>query len=176
MSKATDSGEPPRPRARRGQPDLQRYVQEHGVEAELIELDVPTPTVAAAAAALGVSQSLIVKSILFIAEPDSAVLALAPGPRQIAKRAIARWLGMGEDRIRLATPAEALRICGYEVGSVPPIGHGPELPVCLDRSLMDLDQVYAGGGAVNSLLRIAPGEIKRAARAVLLDLASESSS
>ena len=49
--------------------DLTRFIQQQGIVAELVLLDTETPTVQAAAAAVGVAPEQIGKSILFMAVP-----------------------------------------------------------------------------------------------------------
>lgn len=154
----------------RGPADLRAFMDQAGIQGMIIELPVETPTVAAAAQALGVPVDAIVKSILFIIEPDEAVLAVAPGRRRVSISAIAAWLGTSRTRIRLASPEEALQLCGYQVGAVPPFGHQRELPVCMDRALIEMREIYAGGGSLNSLLKIDPAEIARVTRADYLEL------
>ena len=45
---------------------LARFIAEHGIAAEIVPVAVETPTVPAAAAALGVSTAQIIKSLLFM--------------------------------------------------------------------------------------------------------------
>lgn len=155
----------------RGPADLRAFMDQAGIRGMIIELPVETPTVAAAAQALGVPEDLIAKSLLFLIEPDQAVLAVAPGPRRVSTSAIAAWLGTNRKRIRLASPEETLQLCGYQVGAVPPFGHPRQLPVCMDRALLGMQEVYVGGGGLNSLLKIDPAEIARVTRADYLELA-----
>ena len=51
-----------------GSDDLAQYISNCGIQAELVHLAVETPTVTAAAEAVGVSPEQIFKSLLFIAE------------------------------------------------------------------------------------------------------------
>lgn len=153
-----------------GPEDLRAFMGQARIEGTIIDLPVATPTVAAAARALGVPEDTIVKSLLFVIEPDQAVLAIAPGPQRVSTSAIAAWLGTSRKRIRLASPQDALQFSGYEVGTVPPFGHRRKLPVCMDRALLEMREVYAGGGGQNSLLRIDPAEIARITGAEYLEL------
>jgi prolyl-tRNA editing enzyme YbaK/EbsC (Cys-tRNA(Pro) deacylase) len=158
--------------------DLQTFMTAHQVEGEILQLDMPTPTVEAAAQAAGVRPEQIVKSILFrVEDPFTAqgfqpVLAIACGTAYVERRAIAAYYGVGRKRVKLASPEEVLAISGYEVGAMPPFGHRQPLPTLLDRRVLDLTQVYAGGGAENALVRLDPRDITRLSAAVVMDLSA----
>ncbi|WP_420644843.1 hypothetical protein [Candidatus Leptofilum sp.] len=49
---------------------LQRFIDEAGIEAKILFLEVDTPTVQAAAVALNVAPEKIVKSVLFVADGE----------------------------------------------------------------------------------------------------------
>jgi prolyl-tRNA editing enzyme YbaK/EbsC (Cys-tRNA(Pro) deacylase) len=63
-----------------------------------------------------------------------------------------------------------MEITGYPVGAVPPFGQRQRLPVLIDRRVMAQSEVYAGGGAIDTLLKVTPKEIVRVTGAVELDL------
>ena len=46
-------------------------------------------------------------------------------------------------------------------GAVPPFGHKQPLPTLLDPGILSLPVLYAGGGDLNAMLRIAPAELQR---------------
>jgi prolyl-tRNA editing enzyme YbaK/EbsC (Cys-tRNA(Pro) deacylase) len=122
-----------------------------------------------AAQAVGTRPERIVKSILFLID-GHPVLAITCGTLPIERRAIAGRYGVGRKRVKLAAPQAVLEVSGYEVGAMPPFGHRQPLPTLLDRRVLDLPEVYAGGGAENALLRLDPGDLLRATRAKVIDL------
>jgi prolyl-tRNA editing enzyme YbaK/EbsC (Cys-tRNA(Pro) deacylase) len=65
----------------------------------------------------------------------------------------------------LADAPTVLDLTGFPVGTVPPFGHKTRLRTLIDAGVLAQSEVYAGGGAIDALLRIAPGEIVRAANA-----------
>jgi Cys-tRNA(Pro) deacylase len=144
-------------------------MQGHSIQGEILHLDVPTPTVETAAQALGTQPEQIVKSILFIVD-DQALLAITCGTHLVERRAIADLYGVGRKRVKLASPGRVQEITGYEVGAMPPFGHRQPIPTLLDRRVLDLPMVYAGGGAENVLLRVNPEEITRVTGASVMDL------
>jgi Cys-tRNA(Pro) deacylase len=149
--------------------DLQSFMIAHGIPGEILHPGAPTPTVEAAARALGVTHEQIVKSILFLVN-EQPVLVITCGTGHVDQRAIAARYGVGRKRVKLATTEEVLAISGYEVGAMPPFGHHHPLPTLLDRRVLDLPEVFAGGGAENALVRLDPQEIVRASHAEVMDL------
>lgn len=149
--------------------DLEGYMQSQAIPGEILHLDMPTPTVDAAAQAVGADPGQIIKSILFTVD-EKPVLVIACGKSTISRRAIADLFGVGKKRIKLASPEIVLAVSGYEVGAMPPFGHRQPLPTLIDSRVLDLPEAYAGGGAENALLRLDPQEILRSTGAKVLDL------
>jgi len=149
--------------------DLNAYMQAHAIPGEILSLDVPTPTVEAAAQAVSAEPEQIIKSILFLVD-SHPVLAIACGTSNIGRRLIAELYGVGKKRVKLASPELVLEISGYEVGAMPPFGHRSPLTTLIDRRVLDASEAYAGGGAENALLRLDPQEILKVTEAKVLDL------
>jgi prolyl-tRNA editing enzyme YbaK/EbsC (Cys-tRNA(Pro) deacylase) len=153
--------------------DLADFIVRTGVAAELVPMDVETPTVPAAAAALGVAPAQIIKSLLFLVR-DEPVLVIACGDATVDRRALTDRYAVGKKQIKLAGADAVLAVLGYTVGGVPPFGHTSAVPVLLDRSVQAWDVVYGGGGDDHTLLRIAPQELARITRADWIDLEARS--
>ena len=149
--------------------DLQAYMRQHAIEGEILRLNVPTPTVEAAARAVGTTPDQIVKSILFLVGGEP-VLTVTCGLGKVDRRAIAALYGVGRKKVKLASPDIVLDLTGYPVGAMPPFGHRCPLPTLLDQRVLEHDEVYAGGGAENALVRLVPQDILRATQARVLDL------
>jgi Cys-tRNA(Pro)/Cys-tRNA(Cys) deacylase len=149
---------------------LERCIADGTVNAELVEPGVPTPTVSAAAAALGVAESHILKSLLFVAPDESVVLAVACGASRVDSDRLASV--HGHRRLRLAPPEVVLSRTGYPAGGTPPVCHTTPIDVVVDSAVMEVETAFAGGGRINALLRIEPGEIVRVARAAVADITS----
>jgi len=142
--------------------DLEAFLRANGVAGEMVPVAEHTPTVEAAAQVMGVSVEQIVKSVLFLLEAPGAeaqaVLAV------LAVLVIANGLGRVDDKrvaahTGVARAAEVLALTGYPVGAVPPLGHATRLRILIDPAVLAQPEVYAGGGAIDALLRIKPAEI-----------------
>jgi prolyl-tRNA editing enzyme YbaK/EbsC (Cys-tRNA(Pro) deacylase) len=150
------------------------YLQEHGLSGEIVTLPEPTPTVEAAARAAGTTVDRICKSVLFLANGEP-LLVITSGTARVDYKRLADHVGLSRKRLKLADAETVVAVTGYPVGTVPPFGHKTRLRTLIDVGVLSLPEVFAGGGAIDTLLRITPAEIVRAARAEAVDVrASES--
>lgn len=148
---------------------LARFIKDHQIKAEIVHLADETPTVEAAAAAVGVLPEQIGKSVLFLAA-GQPILVIANGTTRIAYKQLADFLGISRRQLKLANPQEVLEITGYPVGTVPPFGHPIELRTLMHTAVLEQSQIYVGGGAINALVRINVAELQRVAKPVLVPL------
>ncbi|HMM43197.1 MAG TPA: YbaK/EbsC family protein [Thermomicrobiales bacterium] len=142
------------------------------IDARLIEPGVPTPTAPDAAAALGVEPGQIIKSLLFTDGDGGVVLAILSGASRVDRARLAATTG--HRRLKMAPADVVLARTGYPAGGTPPVGHIEPLPVVLDARVAAMAVVYGGGGRVDSLLEIRPGEILRVTGATVADIADAS--
>lgn len=149
--------------------DLRAYIDQQGLQAQLITLPVPTPTVDAAAMAVGVRAEQIVKSLLFWIDSEPIVV-VASGQGRVDHRLLAQYFNVGRKRVKLVGAEDVLEISGYPVGAVPPFGHRTKLMTLMDMSVLQDQEVYAGGGAEDHLMRVSPDEILRVTGAKVLNL------
>ena len=115
------------------------------------------PTVAAAAAAIGVREEQILKTVLFAAEDGAYIVAIANGTQRINRERLAQ--ATQKVRPRVASPATVLAVTGYPAGGVAPLGLPAGLPVIVDERVAALSLAFAGGGTEDLLLRLNPADI-----------------
>ncbi len=147
-------------RAMWNEKDLTRWIAEHQVAAEVVCLPVATPTVEAAAAAVGAPPQAILKSLVFVAD-GQPYLVMTNGPNQVDRARLAAHWGLSKKRVKMAAPDQVLELTGYPVGAVPPFGHRRPLPALLDPAVLEQPLIYAGGGGIQALLRLTPQELVR---------------
>jgi prolyl-tRNA editing enzyme YbaK/EbsC (Cys-tRNA(Pro) deacylase) len=61
-------------------------------------------------------------------------------------------------------------VTGFEIGGVPPIGHISRVPIVVDRSVLEHDLVYGGGGDEGHMLEITPKDIVRLTNALVANV------
>ena len=140
--------------------DLQAFIDQEKVAADIVTLDAPTPTVAAAAAVLGVQAEQIVKSVLFMAD-GQPLLVVASGEARVDGKKLADWLGIARRRVRVANGEKVLRYTGFVPGSVPPFGHLSQLETVVETAVLTQSVVFGGGGDLNALMQLTVDELQR---------------
>jgi prolyl-tRNA editing enzyme YbaK/EbsC (Cys-tRNA(Pro) deacylase) len=164
-----------------GPNELQAWMAREHIDAALIDGLGDTPTVPAAAAALGVETDQIIKTLLFLVErqEDGAakrepLVVISYGERRVDKGLLAAHYGVSKKRVTLAPAEVVLALLGFAAGGVPPFGHRTRLPLLIDAGILGLRQryggvIYGGGGddhtmlrlSVDELLRVTGGEVHR---------------
>lgn len=156
---------------------LQSYMMANAINGRLIGDIGDTPTVPAAAQALGVIPDQIIKTLLFMVKAVGAakgepnpVVVISHGERLIERKLLAERFAVGRKRIKLAEPTVVLDLLGYPAGGVPPFGHRTQLPVILDASVLALaadeasyatTTIYGGGGDDRTMLELTLDELMR---------------
>ena len=132
-----------------------------------------TPTVPAAAAALGVAPDQIIKTLLFLVEapgeldtPPRPVVVISHGEKRVDRGLLAAYWGVGKKRVSLAPAELVLGLLGYPAGGVPPFGHRTAFPVLVDAAILTLRDrfdgiIYAGGGDDHTMLQLTVDELLR---------------
>ncbi|MFX1264297.1 MAG: aminoacyl-tRNA deacylase [Promethearchaeota archaeon] len=129
-----------------------------GIVAEILDMKGRVHSVAAASSELGLPPDHFIKTLVFVGPEGELILAIVQGTDRASSKRISKALDI--EPPRLATPDEAVRMTGYEVGGTPPVSV-PNAKVLIDPNVMAMDEVVGGGGTDRHLLRISPAEIKR---------------
>lgn len=131
---------------------VKEFFASRGLDIAIIELEVSTATVALAAEAHGVEPGRIAKTLVFRLGDARIVLLVASGDRRIDNRKFKETFGKG----KMLPPEEVAELTGHPVGGVCPFGLAQPLPIYLDLSLQDFDEVLPAAGAIHSAVRISP--------------------
>lgn len=142
-------------RARAWGASVRAFFAERGLDPQITELEVSTATVALAAQAHGVEPGRIAKTLALRMHDGRVLLLVARGDARVDNTKFKAAFGKG--KMLGADDVEALT--GHPVGGVCPFGLATPLPVYLDRSLQDFDEVLPAAGSVNSALRISPARM-----------------
>ena len=126
-----------------------------GLDIPIIELEVSTATVALAADAHGVEPGRIAKTLAFRLGDGRTILLVARGDARIDNRLFKAQFGRG----RMLGADDVLALTGHPVGGVCPFGLAQPLPIYLDRSLCDFDEILPAAGAIHSAVRLSPQQL-----------------
>lgn len=135
--------------------DLQNYITENNIEAEILTMGGRVHSVDAASNELGVPPERFIKTVVFLAD-DEVILAIVNGIDRASSKRIGKAVNMVPPR--LASPEEAFNLTGFEVGGTPPIAI-KNVKVLIDPRVIEMPEVIGGGGTDRHLLRIKPEEI-----------------
>jgi prolyl-tRNA editing enzyme YbaK/EbsC (Cys-tRNA(Pro) deacylase) len=150
-----------------------RFLAESRAEARLQELRTATASAEQAASAIGCRLDEIVKSLLFLCDGEP-VLVLVPGSRRVDLTKVTSAVGARTTRI--APPAVAREVTGFDVGGIAPLPPARVRAVLADRSLLSSPTVWIGAGSDRHMAAIAPAELVRLAHAETVDLCQEGES
>ena len=90
----------------------------------------------------------------------SAGIQDAAGGQKRLRQESPEWILVGNSMLNCRVDnAELEALTGHPVGGVCPFGLATPLPIYLDRSLQDFDEVLPAAGSVNSALRISPASM-----------------
>jgi Cys-tRNA(Pro)/Cys-tRNA(Cys) deacylase len=117
-----------------------------------------------ASEALGIAPERVFKTL--VAEVDGAVtVAVVPVSGQLDLKALAG--AAGGKRAALAEVAAAERATGYAAGGISPLGQRRRLPVVIDTTALGFPTIFCSGGRRGLEIELAPGDLARAANAVI---------
>ncbi len=114
------------------------------------------------AAALGVSESLVYKTLVVLPEAPGRkpMLVIVPGPREISLRQLAKEIG--EKSLRMATQKEAESLTGLKVGGISALALlNRGFAIHIDASAAELDTVYVSAGQRGINLRVKAADLIR---------------
>ncbi|HET9699540.1 MAG TPA: aminoacyl-tRNA deacylase [Burkholderiales bacterium] len=121
---------------------------------------------AVSARELAVDEHAVVKTLVMENERGEPLIVLMHGDMQVSTRRLARELGMRS--IAPCSPEAATRHTGYLVGGTSPFGTRKPIPVCMERSILDLPCIYINGGKRGYLVGVEPQAVARLLRARLV--------
>ena len=142
-----------------------------GLDIAIIELEVSTATVALAADAHGVEPGRIAKTLAFRLADGRAILVVARGDARIDNRLFKAQLGRG----RMLGADDVVALPGHPGGGVCPFGLAQPLPIYLDRSLCDFDEILPAAGAIHSAVRLSPQQLAEITGGVWVNVSQQAS-
>ena len=147
-----------------------RALREAGVEFtdHLYEYEEKGGT-AVSARELGFDEHSVVKTLVMEDESANPLIVLMHGDRQVSTRELARVLGV--KTVQPCSPETAHRHTGYLVGGTSPFGTRKQLPLYMERTILDLPRIYINGGKRGYLVGVAPADVRRLLAPTLVSVA-----
>ncbi|MCU0243887.1 MAG: Cys-tRNA(Pro) deacylase [Acidobacteria bacterium] len=117
---------------------------------------------AAFAAAAGVDEHAVVKTLVMEDDARRPLVVLMHGDREVSTKELARTLGVRS--VHPCAPETAERHSGYQVGGTSPFGLRKPLPVYVEESVLALPAIYINGGKRGFIVGLDPKELVRLLR------------
>jgi Cys-tRNA(Pro) deacylase len=103
---------------------------------------------------LGVDEHRVVKTLVMEDEHAKPLIVLMHGDRKVSTKNLARQIGA--KRVEPCKPEVANRHSGYLVGGTSPFGTKKTMPVYVESTILELDEIWLNGGRRGYLVSLAP--------------------
>ena len=103
---------------------------------------------------LGLDPFSVVKTLVMQDQDAKPLIVLMHGTRKVSTKNLARQIGAKS--VEPCAPEVAQRHSGYLVGGTSPFGTRRDMPVYIEKSILDLPKIAINGGKRGYLVGIAP--------------------
>ncbi|CAB4332721.1 unannotated protein [freshwater metagenome] len=121
-----------------------------------------------AAQKLGLDPLQVFKTLIAVVDGKHCV-AVVPVSSQVSLKALAKALG--GKHAAMADPNDAMRITGYVVGGISPLGQKKLLPTAIDEMAMEWETIFVSAGKRGFDVEVKPSDLMQLTQAVLADIA-----
>ena len=108
---------------------------------------------------LNVDEHAVVKTLVMEDQDRKPLIVLMHGDRKVSTKELARQIGA--KAVEPCKPEVAQRHTGYRVGGTSPFGARKPLPVCMEKTILDLSLIYINGGRRGYLVGVHPHDMLR---------------
>ena len=109
------------------------------------------------AALFNVPDHQVIKTLVFETEQKEPLLVLMHGDREVSTKQLARITGAKQ--ISPCDAATAQRHTGYQFGGTSPFGTRRQLPVYVEKTILELQKIYINGGKRGFIVGITPHDM-----------------
>lgn len=108
---------------------------------------------------LGVPEHDVIKTLVMQDEAARPLIVLMHGDCKVSTKNLARAIGCKS--VEPCKPEVANRHTGFLVGGTSPFGTRKQMPVYVEKSILDLPRIYINGGRRGYLVSMEPAELVR---------------
>lgn len=123
-----------------------------------------------ACVALGINEHACIKTLVMETPDTKPFIILMHGDREVSLKQLARVLNAKS--VAPCTPDTAQRHSGYQVGGTSPFGLRKPMPVYVERTILDLPEMWINAGRRGLLFKIAPEVLTRLLNAQPVEVAT----
>lgn len=125
------------------EPFQYEYIEKGGTSHTALELNVP--------------EYSIIKSLVMQDESKNIFIVLMHGDLEVSTKELARQIG-----VKSIIPCDintASKATGYQFGGTSPFGTKKQLKVYIEKSLIELNNIYINGGKRGFIIKIKPSDL-----------------
>lgn len=108
---------------------------------------------------LGVPEHDVIKTLVMQDEAARPLIVLMHGDCKVSTKNLARAIGC--KAVEPCKPEVANRHTGFLVGGTSPFGTRKQMPVYVEKTILDLARIYINGGRRGYLVSMEPSELVR---------------
>jgi len=146
--------------------ELEKYLIQHKAEARMLRFTYQVRSIEEAEIAAKVSREDLIKTVIFFDEGFGCVACVVLGTQKVDMKKVKNLLKI--KNLRFANAAEVLKLTGYPIGGIPPVGFIATFFV--DSDVMTKKHVIGGGGSDMALVKITPHDIVHLSNATVADI------
>ena len=146
----------------------ERFLMERGIPFESLEYDFRKKGSEYAGQALGVPLDTMLKSLVVRLSDNRFIFVLVPSSKDISLKGLARCFDVKE--AQMASERDAQRLTGYLVGGISPFGARTQLPVSLDKGVLEHGEIYINGGRRGLILKLKARDLLDILKAKVIDV------
>lgn len=120
---------------------------------------------------LGVSEHMVIKTLIFETDQRQPLMMLMHGDRSVDVKLLAQQAGVS--KIWSCPPNVAEEFSGWPVGATNPFVIKTPMPIYLEASVVDLQQIFINGGGRGFLVEMSPRDLERVVEMRLVRCAKE---
>ena len=147
---------------------MEQYLIGTGIWYRFIE-KAETVHTSDASKATGIPLARITKNLVSITDLGEFVLLVVPGDRRVDLKKAAHALDVRNVSTLPFKDAEA--VSGYPPGGTPTVGHKRKMRIVLDRSLLNHEILFCGGGSRDRILELRTQDVVRLTDALVAEIA-----
>jgi len=106
---------------------------------------------------LNVDEHSVIKTLVMEDDKKNPLIVLMHGDLQVSTKELARLLGT--KTVTPCSPDAANKLTGYVVGGTSPFGTRRQMPVYMEKTILDLARIYINGGRRGYLVGVDPKDV-----------------
>lgn len=118
---------------------------------------------------LNVDEHAVIKTLVMEDEAAKPLIVLMHGDGKVSTKELARQIG--RKKIEPCKPEVANRHTGFLVGGTSPFGTKKPMPICIEKTILDLPLIYINGGRRGFLVGVHPHDLMRALSPTVVEVA-----